>query len=536
MKPSFLPVLLILLFQTPTTGRIEGLVLKAGTNDPISGTRVLLIRAGTNLTSPEVITDRDGKFAFNDLAPGTYRLHFSSAGYVRQEFGKSLTIAAGDVVRGLTTRLTPAGNVAGRLWNDFGQPAVGVPVQIVRSIFNSEGQRILDVVGGTRSNDRGEYRIYWVTPGTYYLMAGSPPGRVPRALPNIGLPVSKNDPTESYTFTFYPGVTDIIHATPLDIRPGSDLAVDLALTRQQSFRLRGKVVDGVSGQVPASVAVSVLYSANIANSGMSFSFPASYNATTGVFESSSLGPGLYSVSVTSQSKVVAIVPVNVVRDIDDLIVTIRPPVSITGRIAMEGKTNSLEIERMRLQLRPAVNLGTPMLPAVKINADGTFRLDNVAGGEYRVAVNPEAGLPDTYSDFYIKDAHMDRKDVLQRSLLIGDSVPNGASLEIVLSTNSGYVEGVVLDARFQPAAGVQAVLVPERDRSRTELYKAAMTDESGRFTMRAVAPGEYKLLAWATLESYGYFDPVVLKQAEPMARSVHVAEGSRQSVDVTVIP
>src|SRR5688572_25445731 len=236
MKPLFLPVLLILLFQTPTTGRIEGLVLKAGTNDPISGTRVLLIRTGTNLTSPEVITDRDGKFAFNDLAPGTYRLHFSSAGYVRQEFGKSLTIAAGDVVRDLRTRLTPAGNVAGRLWNDFGQPAVGVPVQIVRSIFNSEGQRILDVVGGTRSNDRGEYRIYWVTPGTYYLMAGSPPGRVARALPNIGLPVSKNDPTESYTFTFYPGVTDIIHATPLDIRPGSDLAVDLALTRQQSFR------------------------------------------------------------------------------------------------------------------------------------------------------------------------------------------------------------------------------------------------------------------------------------------------------------
>jgi 5-hydroxyisourate hydrolase-like protein (transthyretin family) len=533
MKPLFLPVLLILLFQTPTTGRIEGLVLQAGTNDPISGTRVLLIRAGTNLTSPEVVTDRDGKFAFNDLAPGTYRLHFSSAGYVRQEFGKSLTIAAGDVVRDLTTRLTPAGNVAGRLWNSFGQPAVGVPVQIVRSSFNSAGQRVLEVVGVTRSNDRGEYRIYWVTPGTYYLVAGSPQGRV-GVLPSIGLPVSRNDPTERYSLTFYPGGTDILNSTPLDIRPGSDLAADLALTRQQLFTLRGKVVDGVSGHVPASIAVTVVSPADIANS-LTVSFPTNYNAATGVFEITGLLPGLYTVSVTSQNTLVARVPVNVVRDIDDLIVTVSP-VSISGRIVIEGQTNSLEVQRMRLQLRSTVNLGAPTPPAVRPNADGTFRLDNVVGGEYRIAVNPEAGLPDTYSDFYIKAAHMDRKDALQQSLLIGDSVPNGASLEIVLSTNVGHVEGVVLDARLQPAPGVQAVLVPERDRSRTDLYKAATTDQSGRFTIRSVPPGDYKLLAWATLENYGYFDPVVLKDAEPMARSVHVAEGSRQSVDVTVIP
>lgn len=210
------------------------------------------------------------------------------------------------------------------------------------------------------------------------------------------------------------------------------------MTIQQLFRIRGKVVDGVSGQVPASIAVSVLSPANIANSG-TVSFPANYNPATGVFEIPGLSPGIHTVWVRSQNTLVASVPVNLVRDIDDLIVTVSP-LSITGRIVIEGQTSSLEVQRMRLQLRPTINFGAPMPPAERPKADGTFRLDNVVGGEYRIAVNPEGGLPDSYSDFYIKEAQMDRKDVLHQPLLIGNAVPVGASLEIVLSANVGRLK------------------------------------------------------------------------------------------------
>src|SRR6185295_12510677 len=101
-------------------------------------------------------------------------------------------------------------------------------------------------------------------------------------------------------------------------------------------------------------------------------------------------------------------------------------------------------------------------------------------------------------------------------LHVSASMPRGATLNIVLSPNVGQVEGIVLDDRQQPVAGVQAALIPERSRDRIDLYKAATTDQNGRFMIRAVTPGDYKLFAWEALESFGYFDPDLLKKSDPL--------------------
>ena len=55
---------------------------------------------------------------------------------------------------------------------------------------------------------------------------------------------------------------------------------------------------------------------------------------------------------------------------------------------------------------------------------------------------------------YIKDAHIDRTDVLQ-GIAIGNRVDG--TLEIVLSTNAGQVDGTIVDAAGKPVSGVQAV-------------------------------------------------------------------------------
>ena len=107
--------------------RIEGIVLKAGTKDPVSGVRVNVIRF-TNYTGPiagpggvlsasfspagpppppppsrggatpsgsaplppipTALTDEDGKFVIPDLDPGPYRLSFVAPAYVKQQYGQ----------------------------------------------------------------------------------------------------------------------------------------------------------------------------------------------------------------------------------------------------------------------------------------------------------------------------------------------------------------------------------------------------------------------------------------------------------------
>src|SRR5438093_1127587 len=82
-----------------------------------------------------------------------------------------------------------------------------------------------------------------------------------------------------------------------------------------------------------------------------------------------------------------------------------------------------------------------------------------------------------------------------------------ARMDVVISANAGQVQGVAMNDRQQPAPGIQAILIPDRTRDRIDLYKTAITDQSGRFTMTGIPPGDYKVFAWEAIEQFGYFDP-----------------------------
>jgi hypothetical protein len=112
----------------------------------------------------------------------------------------------------------------------------------------------------------------------------------------------------------------------------------------------------------------------------------------------------------------------------------------------------------------------------------------------------------------------------------------GSALEIVLSGKAGQVDGTALDSRSAAASGARVVLVPERQRNRLDLYKTVLSDSTGRFLIRNVPPGEYRLFGWEALESYGYFDPEVLRRAESQSVPVQIGESAANSVTLKIIP
>lgn len=136
------------------------------------------------------------------------------------------------------------------------------------------------------------------------------------------------------------------------------------------------------------------------------------------------------------------------------------------------------------------------------------------------------GLPD---DVYVKDARFGSADVLNQPVQI--SGPTADVLEVVLSPAGGRIDGSVVDDRRQPMPNAQVVLVPD-NRARIDLFKVSAADQSGRFTFRGVAPGGYKVLSDAALESFAYFDPQVSQRAESSTAAVRVAESTR--LDLTV--
>jgi Polysaccharide lyase family 4, domain II len=87
-------------------------------------------------------------------------------------------------------------------------------------------------------------------------------------------------------------------------------------------------------------------------------------------------------------------------------------------------------------------------------------------------------------------------------------------------------------------AGATVVLVPqEKERiDQMSYYKTVTTDQYGRFTVKSIDPGEYKVFAWEDVESGAYMDPDVVKPVENQGASVTIRESSRESLELKLIP
>jgi hypothetical protein len=568
-------------------GRIEGVVLQAGVAapQPIAGARILVTKAnsatganllvpgrtgGTSITDggntpfpgmpaagqrglpppppaplppmalpiPPVTTERDGRFVVPDLEEGSYRLLITLNGYVRQEYGQRvfpgqgtlINLSAGQVLRDIRIYLTPTGNVSGRVVDNNGQPAVGVPLQLLKAIYNQFGQRIFQNAGNARTNDRGEYRFFWVTPGRYYLGGGS-------AAANFifgGGNNSPNEPGDSYTLTYYPGTTDISRASSVEIRPGSETVLDFAAPKQQLYTIGGKVVDpsptaNANGVIPA-VTISLAFQTLTGSSGV-FTMNQAYEAATGNFVLRDVLPGSYVLQAAAPPSS-ARVPVEITNsNVEGLVVTIDSGVNVNGRFIVEGgdmpPVNTLRVQ-MRLITNGLQNFLGASPSGQAAGPDGSFSIAGVLAGEYRLTVPPS-------QDFYVKELRYDRSDALNNPVEVSRRNSDSGTMEVLISRNVAQIDGVIRDDRMQPVPGVQAVLIPD-SRGRTELFKTATTDQTGRFVMRGVTPGGYKLFAWEALENYGYFDPDVLRRSENLGKAIQVAESAKLSVEGKIIP
>jgi hypothetical protein len=56
------------------------------------------------------------------------------------------------------------------------------------------------------------------------------------------------------------------------------------------------------------------------------------------------------------------------------------------------------------------------------------------------------------------------------------------------------------------------------------------------FVLQGISPCDYKVFAWETIESGAYTSPDFLQPYESLGESVHVSEGSHNSVQVDLIP
>ena len=562
-------ILLVLLLQPAGTQRtsagfasLEGIVVSAGTNVPISGATVELtgiaprMVEGSSATERGVIsvnvreaetdgsvlsytaiTRKDGRFEIRNVRPGSgyqlIALHYPD--YVPAQYGqriptvpgRSLTVASGDQLKDLRIEMTPGATISGRVVDARGQGVRNVQVELRRPWY-LEGWRLLvewnelvgrlqgvgkaNRAGVVRTNERGEFTFSGLAPAQYYVRTN---------------------------------LADESTLKPINLRAGQivdDIRIPAPESSPRSVTGSVRDIDGSfvsEGQVSVTRRDAVpIYARPRVAAGL---------IENGLFELLLPGPGKYVITAVAADD-----PSDLrgrreidVRDADlnDVRMVLMNTFSVAGTVTFEGSLPAANsrTDTLSLNLYPmSADLTAPS--AIRFpTANGAFRFERVMAGDYRVevlpvlSVPPSSLLPAVFENVFVKSVTLDGKDVLNEGLHL-EAAPR-RNLEIVISTNGGVLDGSVLDADASPRANVTIVAVPSAPRRRRgDLYKYVSTDDEGRFVLTGLAPGDYKLFAFERVEEGAWQDAEFIKLFEDRGTTVRVQEGRRSTADIRIIP
>jgi len=515
---------------------IHGKVLNAATGEPLRKANLVLQsteapRSGGMPASYTSATDAGGQFRMIDLEPGKYRLMVNRNGYVNMNYGAkaptrpgtTLTLEQGQKMGPLEFHLTPHGVIAGRIVDEDGEPLAQVQVMPMRYRYGPQGKQLMPT-GGSGTNDLGEYRIFGLAPGKYYLSATHRGGGM---FSEMAADRSGNSgPEEGYVATYYPGTTDPATATPVEVGPGAEVrGVDLTIAKGRTFRIRGRVINNTTAQGTPMVMLEPE---------VMFFSPRPHNTVArgpnNQFELRGVPAGSYTLAAMvneSGRNMAARQKIEVGnQNLENVTLTITPGQELSGEVTVEGSEKP-QMTGWRLWLRPAEQ-GRFMYGSEsggQVKADGGFTLNNVNPGRLHVNLT---GLPDGY---FVKSVRSGDQDLPDNVL---DTTGGAAgALRIIVSGKAGQIDGAV-----SGAAGATVVLIPE-DPKRSEQFqniKMVNTDQHGRFSLKSIEPGDYKLYAWEDVEPGSWMDPDFMKPLASKGKAITIREGSRETAQVVAIP
>jgi hypothetical protein len=483
-------------------------------------------------------TDAAGRFAMKDIDPGKYRLMVDKTGFVSTQYGARgslrpgtiLTLDRGKKVAEIVFRLAPHAVVTGRVVDEDGDPVANSQVLLARTSY-AQGKKQLSYASGAQTNDLGEYRIFGVAPGKYYLSASYRSMVAMNALDRSAAAGSDED----YVPTYYPGTTELSAAAQIDVPAGGQVPnMSVKLVKVRTMRVRGHVSQAA---VPGRANISLMLMPRSNDSmGMNFGMNRSRPPDAkGNFELTGVAPGAYFLraSVFTGEKSYSVrLPVDVGNtNVENLNVTITQGNPLTGNVLVEGDTPQ-DLTDTRVLLRPR-DPGMAMFSIGNgtVRADGAFKMDDVSPDQYTLTL---FGLPD---GFYVKTVRLGQTEVPPSNI----DLSSGARepLSIVVSPKAGQITGAVQNSKTQQAVpGASVVLIPQAKERKDDFsfYKTTPTDQFGNFTFKNLPPGDYKVFAWEDLEPGAYYDPEFVKPVDSNGEKVTVTESGKHAVQVTMIP
>ncbi|HKE87786.1 MAG TPA: carboxypeptidase-like regulatory domain-containing protein [Vicinamibacterales bacterium] len=470
-------------------------------------------------------SDIDGRYVVRGLTARDWKITAARPGFIDTSYGQRRStdwgelvhVDAGDRLQGIDVTFLRGGIVSGTVVDRFGEPLEGLTVRLLQNLGGVAS--LSNKVAGQRTDDRGQYRLFNIPPGSYYVVVSDNPaggGSMSPSAPQV----------------FYPGSDTLADAVPVRVDLGTTLfGISLPFVPGRLSRVFGNAIasDGQAfhGEVTLTVTARSRVPAPPARKA---------SVKNGVFEFTGVPQGEYVVHAIDSSFEefgMAFVTVNEAT-VGPIAVRTLPGMSIRGRITLED-SNGLAIPAgigllaVSTDRDYAPSLG--FVPRAQIDTDDTFEMDGLAGFR-RLTLT---GVPEGW---WIKSAIVDGIDASTTPVRFVPGAPPLENIEIVLSNKSASIVGEVTNVQPAQRSAVGILVFPtDSNRWHGPFIGNAGLDQDGHFKVLGIPPGDYWVVATTTAEIEGDFQnnlAALLASLVPSAKRATLREGAPVSVQLTI--
>src|SRR4051794_6110986 len=523
------------------TAVIRGRILTAGGRPARRAlVRILAPSGGVPRTAT---ADLDGRYEFTEVRAGDYRVSAGKPGYVALEYGqqrafehgKMVAVRAGQTIEKIDITLAASGAIAGRVFDEQGDPLEAVSVKVMQLQFGANRRQLLPVTGiGARiTDDRGAYRIYGVPPGEYLVMASAADG-------SRGQSATIAPP--GHAPTFYPGTPKALEAQLITVGLSQDVSeIDFKLARVPVTSIAGVVTDSQGRPGRASIWLAT----SQRSGGLAGEPIMTSSGVDGHFQIRNVPPGewVLQASAVASSQVEEEFAAQFLtvdgHDINDLAIRTSAGSRVEGHVVFDGVGDvapaSVVVTAMPSDFGRAPMAGGGPRRFAQAAADGTFALGGLNGPHRLRLVRAPEG-------WTLKAIVANGLDVTDTALSFGTKDASLTNVDVILTNKAARVGGSVIDAAGRPATDYTVVVfatAADRWYQGSRFFSFTKPRADGTFTIAGLPPAEYYVAAVDWMqgnEGYGEWqDPKFLEAIAPRANRVVLGEGQSMSVALRLI-
>jgi Carboxypeptidase regulatory-like domain len=504
--------------NTAGSFRVAGTILSKTDAHPLGHARVTLRDAKNPGQFESVITEENGKFAFENVPAGKYSLTGAKRGFItasydqHDQFSTAIVTGTGIDTGALVLKIAPNAVITGKVLDEAGEPVRHATVTLYYD-DHQEGVDQIQVRNVAQTDDLGAYDLPNLIPGTYFLSVRATPWYAVHPPEDSG-PKSEIAVDRSldvaYPLTYYTDATDSDGATAIPVQGGERLQVDMHLNPVPALHLRVHVPgDNKHGFTFPRLEQPAF-------DGSTFMLPSGGRMVSpGVFEISGIPAGHYNLRIQGQGVDIQMNGVDLNKDGEQVDAAAAEPTA-SLKLSVHTPEETAWPKGLTVALR---SKGRSFAGWRRLDEKGEGEIADIPAGNYEVVV---FGSRKRYSI-----AHMlaEGAEVSGHRLTLGPGASASVSLQLV--AGSGDIEGVVKKAGTC-LAGAMVVLVPKDPEGNRDLFRRDQSDLDGTFSLHDVVPGSYFLLAIENGWDLDWSQPAVIAAYSKHGRAIVVSDSLKQ--------